>query len=258
MFRFAALALVLLVAASGARAQPADENIDRQEIRLYGVVVQEPGGTALLRFGDRRPRVLRVGESESGFLLLEVSGSGVVLRPASGTPFHVPFPEPGPAPAPPEAVLPEADPPPPPEAPPAEERSASDGIDGADLRGPGELASPPLPPAGARASGERRFSRDEVRLRLASELPRILTGAVVAPRVLGNEVVGLELIDFPTDTLLGETGLAPGDVLMEVNGREVRGMESLAILAQRFQTARELELQVERAGEVMSLRYLIE
>ena len=97
-----------------------------------------------------------------------------------------------------------------------------------------------------------------MRLRLQSELPRILSSAVVAPRVLGNEIVGLELVAFPTDTVLGETGLVPGDVLLEVNGREVRGAESLAVLVQRFQTASQVELTVDRDGEVFPIRYRIE
>ena len=124
--------------------------------------------------------------------------------------------------------------------------------------------APELPPVGAEApsaprdTGERTFSRDDVRLRLQSELPRILSSAVVAPRVLGNEVVGLELVNFPTDTVLGDTGLVPGDVLLAVNGREVRGAESLAVLVQRFQTASQIELTVDRDGEVFPLRYRIE
>ena len=102
------------------------------------------------------------------------------------------------------------------------------------------------------------MSRDDVRLRLQSELPRILSNAVVAPRIVGNEVVGLELVAFPADTVLGATGLVPGDVLLAVNGRKVRGAESLAVLVQRFQTATQIELTVDRNGEIFPLRYRIE
>ena len=235
----ASLLLVTQVAAAG--PQP--------RVRLFGVVVRDAGGTALLSLGDGRPQRLHVGESLSGYTLIEVAPDGVVLRHPSRALFSVRFPDrKTPAAEIPRAatVTPE----------PVETRPAAP----TEFAAPIEFAAPTdaPPPSGAPRDGVRRFSRDEVRLRLATDLPRILAGAVVAPRVRGNDVVGLELISFPTDTLLGETGLAAGDVLMEVNGREVRGMESLAVLVQRFQTARELELRVDRAGEVFSLRYFIE
>lgn len=243
-------------AQSAAAAEPA------VGVRLYGLIRQGGGGVALLRFGSGRARALRVGEEHGGFALREIFGEGVLLESPGGEVFALGFPErpdPGAARPPvgrlsreagPEVGWPDgADPA---ESSPPAAASASEEAGGReDRRGePGARA------AGTR--GERRFSRDEVRLRLLTELPRILSTAVVAPRVEGSEVAGLELIGFPTDTILGETGLAPGDVLLQVNGREVRGMESLAVLAQRFQTARQLELTVDRAGEVFSLRYRIE
>lgn len=253
-------ALALIVAAAppasaGTGIQPPPE----AQLHLRGVVVQERGGAALLQFGARRPRTLRVGESAWGFTLVEVSATGAVLRGADGAPIGLTFPDPAakPAPGPPPAVaaeeIREA-------GAPAPATTGSPRGDKPWSGAPPEGDAPPPgpPPARAVAGGERRFVRDDVRLRLAAELPRILTGAVVAPRVRGRDVVGLELVAFPADTLLGETGLVPGDVLLEVNGREVRGMESLAVLAQRFKTARELELRVDRGGELLSLRYLIE
>ncbi len=241
-----AAAALLFAVSPIARSQPPVSPVagPQPALRLFGVVVRNAGGTALLAVGDGRAEPLRVGESRSGYTLVEVAPDGVVLRDGAGALFRVRFPEAASAPAleaGEDLLLP---------APPI-----------AEAREVPEVPAPVAPAAApAEAPGDvvRRFSRDEVRLRLATELPRILSGAVVAPRVRGNEVEGLELVSFPTDTLLGETGLAAGDVLMEVNGREVRGMESLAILAQRFQTARELELRVDRAGEVFSLRYFIE
>ena len=219
-------------------------------IRLYGVVRQPGGGVALLRFGAGRPVALRVGESHRGFTVREVLADGVQLEAPDGRTLVVALPD--------TLTLAESGELPPLPEPPME----SEGV--AEVPSPSELTPlepPPAIPQPSPASperGERRFSRDDVRLRLQSELPRILAGAVVAPRVLGNEVVGLELVAFPTDTVLGETGLTPGDVLLAVNGREVRGAESLAVLVQRFQTASEIEITVDRDGEIFPLRYRIE
>lgn len=216
-------------------------------IRLYGVVQQDDGGLALLQFGEARPVALRVGESHRGFAVREVLADRIRLEAPDGRTLDVALPAPSrgreppsspDVPSEPELLIRE----PPPAAARTPEPSPAD--------------HQPAPAVADRT--ERRLSRDEVRLRLQSELPRILSSAVVAPRVLGNEVVGLELVDFPLDTVLGETGLVPGDVLLAVNGREVRGAESLAVLVQRFQTASQIEISVDRNGEIFPLRYRIE
>ena len=219
---------------------------------------------ALLQFGPRRPERLLLGETGRGWTLVGVEADSVRLESASGQTIDIPLRETAAVPAPAGTAETEASP----ETAAAEDPDATASTPADESPAETEIHPHPVPdpaantpaepsPGGA-TGGERRFSRDEVRLRLATELPRILTGATVLPRLRGDEVVGLELVSFPTDTILGETGLQPNDVLLRVNDREVRGVESLAILAQRFQTANRLELAVERNGEVLSLRYTIE
>lgn len=225
---------------------------ERPAIRLYGVVQQRNGGVALLQFAEGRPLALRVGGVHRGFTVLEVLPDSVQMKTPGGQILEVGLPD--------SLVLPETGKPsaahetPAGTGPPVEIPAALETATPKPPPGGAETAPPPPP----REGGERTFSRDDVRLRLQSELPRILSSAVVAPRVLGNEIVGLELVAFPTDTVLGETGLVPGDVLLEVNGREVRGAESLAVLVQRFQTASQVELTVDRDGQVFPIRYRIE
>lgn len=241
---------------------------ETRQIRLLGLMRQGERAVALLQFGPRRPERLLLGETGRDWTLVGVAADSVRLESSSGRTVEIPF-RAAAASAPAGIVETEAtpgtgaaaeDPEPAPEAtahPPAEESLAEPEIPPTPVPDPA-ANDPAEPPPGGATGGERRFSRDEVRLRLATELPRILTGATVLPRIRGDEVVGLELVSFPTDTILGETGLQPNDVLLRVNDREVRGVESLAILAQRFQTANRLELAVERNGEVVSLRYTIE
>ena len=248
-------------------------------VRLRGLMRVGDRAVALLEFHGGRPRRLQPGESAAGWALLRVEADRVVLESPTGEPVEIGLAEPSAAPAersPPDPAPAEdggASAPAPPDGPAAEggpDAGAAGGMpvggmpldamgaDGMMAPGPAPPVSPAPPPRAASGGGERRFSRDEVRLRLATELPRILTGATVVPRIDGDEVVGLELVSFPTDTILGETGLLPNDVLLRVNDREVRGVESLAVLVQRFQTASRIELAVERGGEVLSLRYAIE
>lgn len=219
-------------------------------IRLHGVVTQRDAGLALLQFGEGRPLALRVGESHGGFTVLRLFPDSVRLKGPDGETVSIDLPD---SLAPPRnaEVAPVRETPgelPPPVATPPNPEPVA----------PGPALVDERTPAASRDTQERTFSRDDVRLRLQSELPRILSSAVVAPRVLGTEVVGLELVAFPADTVLGDTGLVAGDVLLAVNGREVRGAESLAVLVQRFQTASRIEITVDRGGEVFLLRYRIE
>ena len=247
----AVFVLVAGVAGSGPAPGQQAGNPERPAIRLYGVVQQRDGGVALLRFAEGRPLALQVGETHRGFTVVRVFGDGVELEAPDGRMLEVGLPD--------MAVPEETGESPPIPGTPVKTRPPVEIPTGPETSPPAppaaEAQTPPPPP---REAGERTFSRDDVRLRLQSELPRILSSAVVAPRVLGNEIVGLELVAFPTDTVLGETGLVPGDVLLEVNGREVRGAESLAVLVQRFQTASQVELTVDRDGEVFPIRYRIE
>ena len=247
---FAALVLAAALAGGESAGGHQAGTAERPAVRLYGVVQQRDGGVALLQFAEGRPRALRVGEVHRGFTVLEVRTEGVQLKAPGGQVLAVGLPD---SLVPPEIGMPPATRETPVDAPPPLETPA--GPETAPPDSPPAAAQRPRPP---REAGERTFSRDNVRLRLQSELPRILSSAVVAPRVLGNEIVGLELVAFPTDTVLGETGLVPGDVLLKVNGREVRGAESLAVLVQRFQSASQVELTVDRDGEILPLRYRIE
>ena len=265
-------------------------------IRLHGVVTQNRGGWALLQFGDGRPLALRQGASHRGFVVRAVAADGVQLETADGRRMEVRWadrdadgtPLVGEAlPAAGEALPAAGEALPAAGGAPGVLRAAASGVESPNVASPegesptlevgpdrsGAELEPPRPAHGAGAASgsslpasrvaaqpgrELRLSRDDVRLRLQSELPRILAGAVVAPRVEGRDVVGLELVSFPVDTVLGETGLVPGDVLLAVNGRAVRGAESLAVLIQRFQTASRIELTVDRAGAVFPLRYRFE
>ena len=268
---FAVPALTAAPAESATVGTSGNRTQDTRHIRLLGLMQQGERAVALVQFGPRRPQRLLLGETGRGWTLVGVGTDSVRLESASGRTIEIPLPEAAEALAP--AVSEETDeeaepgtaatPGDPEPAPGANtyDPMAEHALAGMEIPPPPDPATPApteSPPGAAMTGGERRFSRDEVRLRLATELPRILTGATVLPRIRGDEVVGLELVSFPTDTILGETGLLPNDVLLRVNDREVRGVESLAILAQRFQTANRLELAVERNGEVVSLRYTIE
>ena len=218
-------------------------------VHLYGVVWRSDGGVALIQFRGGRARPLRPGEVRAGWTLVEIRRCGVLLRSRTGAVVEVPLAE--------SASVPDLQPARPPDpAASGPDASSSPLPEPAAL--PAHTSRPPPGESGAPGEALLRFSREEVRLRLTTELPRILSEALVLPRVRGSEIAGLELVSFPLDTVLGQTGLLPGDVVLAVNGREVRGIESLGVLLQRFQSASHVEVMLDRAGRILSLRYEIQ
>jgi type II secretory pathway component PulC len=140
----------------------------------------------------------------------------------------------------------------------------------ARLRGPREdltltLAGAPVEaarkendPANASPESEwirRAFPRDVARARLEKEIPVILSDTDLTPRIEDGEVRGLSVARLPDGTLLSETGLLPGDVLVSINGEPLVGIEALWDLIARLVDQDEIRIVVRRRGEVLKLAY---
>lgn len=140
------------------------------------------------------------------------------------------------------------------------------------LQGKGEelvLTLPGAPTAASRAedspskgSGEsewirRAFPRELARARLEKEMPVILSETDLTPRVEEGEVRGLSVARLPDGTLLSETGLLPGDILVSINGEPLVGVEALWELIPRLVDQEEIRIVVRRRGEVLKLAYAL-
>jgi type II secretion system protein C len=101
----------------------------------------------------------------------------------------------------------------------------------------------------------RAFPRDVARERLEKEIPVILTGTDLAPEVQDGEVRGLNLARVPDGTLLSESGLLPGDILVSINGEPLRGVDALWALIARLVDQEEIRLVIRRRGETLKLAY---
>ena len=191
------------------------------DVALVGVIVttNPSDSVALLRRpGTTRSRAVRIGQEFEGYVLVEVSSRSARLV-SSGE----------------EILL---------------------------------FLSGPSSPISARASeppgGEpeevwvrRSFPRETTRERIEKEMPVILTETDLAPRVEEGEVRGLGVVRLPDGTLLSETGLLPGDVLVSINGEPLRSVGSLWELLSRFVVEGELRVVVRRKGELLKLAYAI-
>jgi type II secretion system protein C len=193
------------------------------KVRLDGVIVaRDPAASiALLRVaGDARARVLRIGEEHAGFVLVEVSRDSVLLSGAAGeTRLYLS----------PERELEASEP----SASPEERRAALE-----------------------RDRWERRrFPKETSRARLDKEMPVILSDTELEPEVANGEVLGLRLARLPDGTLLSETGLLPGDVLLSLNGEPLVDLDALWETLAHLDGEDELRLVVQRRGRTLRLAY---
>lgn len=75
----------------------------------------------------------------------------------------------------------------------------------------------------------------------------------MAPRMNGNQVTGVTVSPQGNDAAFRALGLAPGDVVISVNGRRIKSMDDARGMAAQLGSGR-VSMQVERGGRVVSLR----
>lgn len=76
----------------------------------------------------------------------------------------------------------------------------------------------------------------------------------VQPRMNGREVTGLAVFPQGTGDAFRAAGLAPGDVVIAVNGQRIRSAAHARELAGALAGPRPPQLQIERDGRVMTLQ----
>lgn len=74
------------------------------------------------------------------------------------------------------------------------------------------------------------------------------------PRLSGGRVTGVVVQPQGSGAAFRASGLAPGDVLLSVNGEPINSAEQARSMAARFSGASEVSVQVERGGRSIPLR----
>jgi S1-C subfamily serine protease len=81
----------------------------------------------------------------------------------------------------------------------------------------------------------------------------------VAPRLAGNRFVGWQLVELlDRSGPLHDVDVAPGDVLLAVNGKPVARPEQLQALWDSLRTANEVTAQLRRGDQPLELRFTVE
>jgi type II secretion system protein C len=191
----------------------------RSELVLDGVIVAaNPADSVALvrRAAGGRAQILRLGQEYRGYVLVEIAKGMVRLRDTQG-----------------ELTL---------------------SLPGVAVPASPEVPGPPQPDSESEWI-RRAFSREVARARLEKEIPVILSETDLTPRVEDGEVRGLSVSRLPDGTLLSETGLLPGDILVSINGEPLLGVDALWDLIARLVDQDEIRIVVRRRGEVLKLAY---
>lgn len=101
----------------------------------------------------------------------------------------------------------------------------------------------------------RSFPRATAERRLEKEIPLILSDTKLTPRIVDGQISGLCIDRIPDGTLLSESGLVPGDVIVSLNGEPLRSLSELWEHLARLTDTDELRLVVDRHGEEVRLAY---
>jgi S1-C subfamily serine protease len=127
---------------------------------------------------------------------------------------------------------------------------------------PAAAASPAAAPT-ATPSGKALRTGTIARARLVAVLDAgpgtFLRQLEVAPRMAGDRFVGWQLVQLlDRSGPLRDVDLAPGDVLLAVNGKPVARPEQLQVLWDSLRTANEVSARLRRGEQPLELRFTVE
>lgn len=107
-----------------------------------------------------------------------------------------------------------------------------------------------------RQRGEHRYDIDGLAFELMLERPELLREGAVATNALENgELVGWKLYAVRPSSLCAALGLQNGDLLLRINGYDL--VEQAYDAYMEMAKADELRLEIERAGEALTITYRI-
>lgn len=127
---------------------------------------------------------------------------------------------------------------------------------------PAAAASPAAAPTAA-PTGKALRTGTIARARLVAVLDAgpgtFLRQLEVAPRMAGDRFVGWQLVQLlDRSGPLHDVDLAPGDVLLAVNGKPVARPEQLQVLWDSLRTANEVSAQLRRGERPLELRFTVQ
>jgi hypothetical protein len=119
-------------------------------------------------------------------------------------------------------------------------------------------AERPVAPAG-KGLRNGTIARDRLNAVLDAGPPSFLRQLEVTPKMSGNRFVGWELVQLvDPQSPLYDVDVAPGDVLLSVNGQALSRPDQLQLVWDSLRTANQLTAQLWRGGARLELAFAIE
>jgi general secretion pathway protein C len=113
--------------------------------------------------------------------------------------------------------------------------------------------------AGVRRFGNNRYmlKREMVNKNLAN-MAQLFTEIRAVPNMVGGHADGYVLSDIQPGSIFQQIGLHDGDILMNINGQDVRDPAQAMQLFSTLRNAPSLTLQVQREGAPVQMHYTIQ
>ncbi len=135
-----------------------------------------------------------------------------------------------------------------------QENNAASGAPASPARPVNPPSAMPPPPAGA---VQRHISRNTIR-RATRNFSQLLTQARVVPHFVQGKADGFVISNIVPRSLFQTIGLRNGDIIRKVNQEPITSAAQAMKLYQSLQHASNIQLEVERAGQMQTINYHIQ
>lgn len=103
----------------------------------------------------------------------------------------------------------------------------------------------------------KEFSRSNLEKRILAEWKIILQQTEFSPHSVAGQPKGIKLTKIPEGSLLSEIGMQRDDIILELNGEELKDKSFIISLIDRFKNDDRGELTIERNGRLIRYEYVL-
>lgn len=103
----------------------------------------------------------------------------------------------------------------------------------------------------------RSFIRSRIGARMLREWPVIAEKTKLVPHTVHGVTLGLRFQEFPLGSVCSELGIREFDVLKSINGYQLKDVSTLALLFTELKNTNRFEVEIERFGRPLTLRYTL-
>jgi general secretion pathway protein C len=112
--------------------------------------------------------------------------------------------------------------------------------------------------SGVKSTGENQYEIDRALVdKVLANPAGVIKGARVVPSTAGGKANGFKVYAIRPESVFAKLGLTNGDTLSSINGIELTSIDQAMQAYQKLRDSTHLELEVQRRGKPMTLKYSI-